>query len=193
MTQRQLIGAALFAATAIWAQDAPSGGRELPTGTPIHIRMIDSVDSQKNREGDEFRASLEEPVQLGEDIVMPKGSMARVRLVADKSSGKLTGRAELMLRLEEVSVNGVPVTINSSAVSEYSKSQGKNTAEKAVGVGAVGAIIGALAGGAKGAAIGAAAGAGAGAGSNVFTKGQRVRVPSETILTFSTEGSIRLP
>jgi len=170
-----------------------SAVRELPSGTEIHVRLIDSVDSERNREGEEFRASLEEPVMLGNDTVIPKGADAKVRLVADKSSGKLTGRAELTLRLDEVSLDGKPVTINSSAVSEYSHSQGASTAKKAAAVGAVGAIIGAIAGGGKGAAIGAGVGAGAGAGSGVFMKGQRVKVPSETVLTFTTEGAVRLP
>jgi hypothetical protein len=177
----------------------PQGGggrereRELPSGTEISVRIIDSVDSEKNREGDEFRASLEDPIMIGNDVVVPRGADARVRLVADKSSGKLTGRAELTLRLEEIRVDGKPVPINSSAVNEYSKSQGASTAKKAVAVGAIGAVIGALAGGGKGAAIGAGAGAAAGAGSGVFMKGPRVKVPSETILSFTTEGSIRLP
>lgn len=170
-----------------------ASGRELPTGTQIRVRLIDSIDSRTNREGDRFRASLEEPVRLGGDVVIPKGADALVRLIADQSSGKLTGRAELTLRLDEITVNGKRMVINSSAVSEYSKSQGKNTGEKAAAVGAFGAIIGALAGGGKGAAIGAVTGAGAGAGSGVFMKGQRVRVPSETILTFQTEGSLKVP
>ena len=48
----------------------------------------------------------------------------------------------------------------------------------------VGAVIGAIAGGGKGAAIGAGSGATLGTLGEVFTSGQRVRVPSETRLTF---------
>jgi hypothetical protein len=48
----------------------------------------------------------------------------------------------------------------------------------------LGAIIGGIAGGGKGAAIGAAAGGGAGAGVQILTKGQQVKVPSETLLEF---------
>ncbi len=57
---------------------------------------------------------------------------------------------------------------------------------------AVGAIIGAIAGGGKGAAIGAGAGAAAGAGSQVFMKGQRVQIPSETFLTFTTASAVKV-
>ena len=59
------------------------------------------------------------------------------------------------------------------------------------GTAAVGAIIGAIAGGGKGAAIGAGAGAAAGAGAQVVTKGQRVRIPSETRLTFVLDNAVR--
>jgi hypothetical protein len=56
----------------------------------------------------------------------------------------------------------------------------------------VGAIIGAIAGGGKGAAIGAAAGGAAGAGAEIVTKGQRVKIPSETRLTFVIDNPVRI-
>ena len=34
--------------------------RELPSGSQISVRLIDPVDSDRNKEGDEFRASLED-------------------------------------------------------------------------------------------------------------------------------------
>src|SRR5205807_6544677 len=103
-------------------------------------------------------------------------------LTMEKDSGKLTGKTELTVQLVSVVVNGKSVPIESSGVSEYSGSRGVRTAKTAGAVGAVGAIIGAIAGGGKGAAIGAGAGAAAGAGSQVFMKGQRVKIPSETVL-----------
>jgi hypothetical protein len=62
-----------------------------------------------------------------------------------------------------------------------------------IGGGAVlGTIIGAIAGGKKGAAIGAAAGAGAGAGAQVLTRGKRVNVPAESLVTFRLEKSLQM-
>ena len=83
--------------------------------------------------------------------------------------------------------------VNSTSVTEGSRSRGERTAKGAAAAGAVGAIIGAIAGGGKGTAIGAGAGAAAGAGSQVFMKGQRVRIPLETVLTFTTQMPIQLP
>ena len=167
--------------------------RELPSGTQISVRLIEPVDSERNREGDEFRASLEDPITLGNDVVVQKGVDARIRLVNEQESGKLSGRAGLTVQLVSLFVEGRVIQINSSDVSEYSGSRGARTAKSAAAVGAVGAIIGAIAGGGKGAAIGAGAGAAAGAGAQTVMKGQQVRIPSETVLTFTTQKSVQLP
>lgn len=167
--------------------------RELPSGSEISVRLIDSVDSDKNNRGDEFRASLEDPITLGNDVVVPKGADARLRLVAEQESGKLTGKAGLTLQLVSITLDGNTIPVDSSDVSEYSGSRGARTAKSAAAVGALGAIIGAIAGGGQGAAIGAGAGAAAGAGAQTVMKGQHVRIPSETILTFTTQKSVQLP
>src|SRR5579884_3014311 len=166
--------------------------RTLPAGSEISVRLIDAVDSEKDNPGAEFRASLEDPIVIDGQTVAPKGADARVRLTEEKESGKFTGKAELTMQLVSVMVNGKSVPIQTSSVTEYSKSQTGSTAKKAAAVGAVGAIIGAIAGGGKGAAIGAGAGAAAGVGSGVFMKGQRVKIPSETVLTFTTQEPVRL-
>jgi hypothetical protein len=170
-----------------------SGVRDVPTGTQISVRLIDTIDSEKDKAGDEFRATLEDPLTIGGDVVVKKGADARIRLTEDKNSGKFTGKAELTVQLLSIVVNGKTVPISSTSVTEKSKSQTTNTVEKAAIVGAVGALIGGLAGGGKGAGIGAGAGAAAGAGSGVFMKGQHVKIPTETVLTFTTETTVRLP
>jgi hypothetical protein len=156
---------------------APRESVELPAGTNLVVRMIDGVDSEVNRVGQTF---------------IPRGADVVVKLVAAKESGKLTGRAELTLDLMSVKVDGRMVDINTQSVSRESDSRGQRTAKVAGGAAAVGAVIGAIAGGGKGAVIGAGAGGAAGAGAEEVTKGQRVKVPSETRLTFVLDTSIRI-
>jgi hypothetical protein len=165
--------------------------RELAQGTEIVVRLIDEIDSEKSKEGDEFRASLDEPLMLSEQVIAPKGADAKVKLVTEKESGKLTGKAELTVALVSVTVDGKAVPVETSSVSQASGSRGARTAKTAAATGVVGAVIGAIAGGGRGAAIGAGAGAAAGAGSQVFMKGQRVRIPSETLLNFTTASPVR--
>src|SRR5260221_3720969 len=151
----------------------------LPAGTNLVVRMIDAVDSETTHVGQTFAGSLDQPVMLNGDTVIPRGADVTVKLVDSKESGKLTGKAELTLDLVSVRVSGKMVDINTQSVQRESDSRGARTAKVAGGTAAVGAIIGAIAGGGKGAAIGAGAGAAAGAGAEGVTKGPRVKKPSE--------------
>ena len=172
---------------------ADSGmGVTLPAGTNFVVRLIDAVDSETNRVGQTFAASMDEPVIVDGNQVISRGSDVVVKLVDDKESGKLTGSTVLTLDLVSVKVNGKVVDVNTQAVSRASAGRGGRTAKMATGGAALGAIIGAIAGGGKGAAIGAGAGAGAGAAGQVITKGQKVHIPSETRLTFTLDTPVRI-
>jgi hypothetical protein len=172
---------------------AEYGGATLASGTVLTIRMVDSVDSERDRVGQTFRASLDEPVvDSGGNTLIPRGSDVVVKLVDDQQSGKLAGRTILTLDLVSVRINGRDVEIDTQSITEQSGSRTARSGKVIGGTAALGAIIGAIAGGGKGAAIGAGAGAGAGTVAEVATKGQRVRIPSETRLTFTLQQAVRL-
>jgi hypothetical protein len=171
---------------------APRASVELPAGTNLVVRMIDGVDSEVNRVGQTFAASMDQPVTMGGETIIPRGADVVVKLVDAKESGKLTGTAMLTLDLMSVKVDGRMVDINTQSVSRESDSRGQRTAKVAGGGAVLGAIIGGIAGGGKGAVIGAGAGGATGAGVEEVTKGQRVKVPSETRLTFVLDTSIRI-
>jgi hypothetical protein len=173
-------------------RETASGSIGLQAGTHLVIRMIDGVDSERNTVGQTFAASMDEPVMINGDTVIPRGADVVVKLVDAAESGKFTGRTILTLDLVSVRVNGHMVDINTETVKEESSSRGARTAKVAGGTAALGTIIGAVAGGGKGAAIGLASGAALGAGVEILTKGQRVRIPSETRLTFTLENDVRL-
>jgi len=163
---------------------------EIPAGTTLAVRMIDSIDSEVNRAGETFHASLDAPIMVDGEEIVPSGVDVSVRLVEAKSAGRMAGRSELELELSWIEFQGRRYTVDSSTYEQVGASRGKNTAAK-VGTGAaIGAVIGAIAGGGKGAAIGATVGAGAGAGAQVFTKGQQIRVPSETRIDFQLQQPI---
>jgi hypothetical protein len=167
-------------------------GVTVPPDTEVTIRMIDSVNSQTARLGENFRASIDEPIFVNGQQVMGRGADVLVKLVEDKQSGKIEGRTVLTLALVSIRVNGQDIPVTSSDVRTESSSRGARTAGVVGGGTALGAIVGALAGGGKGAAIGAASGATLGAGAEVLTKGQTVKIPSETRLTFRLQSPIQL-
>jgi len=174
-------------------RNAPPTYVSIPAGTCISIRTVDSIDSTKNHVGDRFEATLEEPIFVNDTLVVPKGSAVYGRLAESKESGKFTGRSELKLELTEIVVNGVTIPIVSGEYELTGKSRGASTAKRTVGGAAVGSIIGAIAGGGKGAAIGAGAGAGVGAASEIITKGDQVKIPSETLLEFTLAQDVSIP
>jgi len=166
------------------ANSYAGGDVSVPAGQSILVRMIDGVDSSKNHVGDLFHASLETDLNVNGVLVARKGSDVYGRLASSDKGGTFSGKSELQLELTRLVIDGRDYPVVSSDYNVQGKSQGSSAAKKVGGGAVAGAIIGAIAGGGKGAAIGAAAGGGAGAGVQILTKGDRVKVPSETLLEF---------
>ncbi|MHB8487218.1 MAG: BON domain-containing protein [Candidatus Acidiferrales bacterium] len=155
-----------------------------PPGTTVEVQTVDPVDTATNHVGDEFQATLAQPLTSAGVVVVPAGTNIYMRLTQASTSGQYKGRNELQLQLVRLEFNGRQYTVVSDPYTEAGKSRGKNTAEKVGGGAAIGAIIGAIAGGGKGAAIGAGVG---GAGGGVYqgvSKVKPLRIPSETRLDF---------
>lgn len=170
----------------------PAGSVTVPAGTRLRVRMIDGVDSDRNRIGDRFAASLDEDLVVDDVVAARKGTDVYGRLAEAKEAGRLAGKSELRLELTDILINGVAHPIVTGEYQATGDSRTKDTARKAGGGAALGAIIGAIAGGGKGAAIGAGVGAGAGTAVQVMTHGEQVRVPSETLLEFRLEQPLTL-
>ncbi len=159
----------------------------VPANTVITIRTIDNIDSKTNHAGEVFKASLDAPIVVDNKVIVPSGADAYVKLASASSAGHITGRSELGLELTSIVFQGKTYNVVSSDVKQAGASRGKRSAETIGGGAALGALIGAVAGGGKGAAIGAAVGGGAGTGVQVLTKGQQVKIPSETRLDFTLQ------
>ena len=173
-----------MAPTAGVASSRSSAIVTIPAGQSLLVRMIDGVDSSKNHVGDVFHASLETDLNVSNSIVARKGTDVYGRLANAQEAGHVSGSAELQLELTRMVIDGKDYPIVSSDYSLRGKGRGSDTAKKVGGGAVAGAIIGAIAGGGRGAAIGAGVGSAAGAGVQVFTRGQQVKVPSETLLEF---------
>src|SRR5580765_7038679 len=153
-------------------------------GTPITIRLIDPIDSEKNQTGDTFHATLNVPLTSDGEEAVPAGVELVGHLVSVKSAGKFKGQSEVVMQIDSLSSAGKTYNIQTDQYTKKGSSRGKNTAEKVGAGAAIGGIIGAIAGGGKGAAIGAAAGAGVGGGVQAASKSEQIKLPSETVLNF---------
>ena len=159
-------------------------------GTQLTVRLVDTIDSEKNQTGDTFHATLNTPLTANGEEVVPSGVDVAGHLVEVKSAGKFAGQSAVALQLDSITFGGKTYNIQTDQYKKQGSSRGKNTAEKVGGGAAIGAIIGAIAGGGKGAAIGAAAGGGVGGGVQAATKGQQIKLPSETVLNFTLQAPV---
>ena len=164
----------------------------IPSGTILSVRMIDNIDSTRNHAGDEFAATLDAPVVIGERAIIPRNSDARVRLVQATSAGHMTGRSDLKVELVSVTAGGQTYQLQTSYHEQAGASRGTRTAETVGGGAVLGALIGAIAGRGRGAAIGSVAGAGTGTAVEAGTHGQPVKIPSETKLDFTLKSPVTI-
>src|SRR5580698_939771 len=171
------------------------GGKTItvPAGTRILIRMVDSIDSSKQKAGDRFTASLETNLQVDGVTVAPRGTTVYGRLVSAESAGRMKGSSELTLELTDIVIRGTAYPLLTSTYEVKGKGEGGNTAKKVIGGAGLGALIGGIAGGGKGAGIGALAGAGAGTAVAASKKGQQLSIPSESLLEFRLQQPAPLP
>jgi hypothetical protein len=157
----------------------------VPEGSRVVVRLVNTLSTNRNRPGDTFEATLEEPLHVDGWLVAPKGSRVEGRVLESTPAGRVKGVAELSFDLVQLTTaDGRQVDIRTAPFGQAADASHGDDMKK-VGWGAgIGAIIGAIAGGGKGAAIGAGAGAGAGAGTVLATRGKTAVVPTETRLTF---------
>lgn len=166
---------------------------EIPSGRVLRVRMVDGIDSTNHKVGEVFRATLDEPVMVTGWEVIPRKTMVFIELVEARSAGKMAGQSELELALHSLETGGQEYRLSGDTYELIGKSRGKDTALK-VGVAAgIGTAIGAIAGGRKGAAIGAAVGGGSGVAIQAATRGQQVKVPTETQLEFRLKAPFTVP
>jgi len=184
----------LFTVLAIPAMVSAQTRRvDVPAGTRLLVRMIDSVDSQRQQVGFRFTASLETNLQIDDVVVAPRGSTVHGRLANARAAGRASGGANLTLELTDIVIDGTAFPILTDTYDVRSQGQGERTAGRIVGGTGLGALIGGIAGGGRAAAIGAAAGAATGTTLSAASSGRQVAVASESLLEFRLAQPTSLP
>ncbi|HXE08954.1 MAG TPA: BON domain-containing protein [Acidobacteriaceae bacterium] len=156
----------------------------LPAGTPIPIRITQTLDSATTQTGDKFTGTIASDIIVDGMVVLPQGAPVTGHVDEAKDAAHFKGSSLLTISLTSISHRGERIECSTEQYSREGAGRGKNTAEKTGGGAAVGAILGGILGGGKGAAIGAATGGGVGAGVNGVTRGQQVQIPSESVVRF---------
>jgi hypothetical protein len=167
----------------------------LPAGTIVIIRLVDQLSSDKNRSGDEFTATLDQPLIAQGWVVARRGQTVIGLVDVAEKSNRNRKASQLGVTLAELMmVDGSQVPVQTELI--QTSAGGPSKGNQAAGIGAttgIGAIIGAMAGGGKGAAIGAAVGAVTGSAVVLSTPGKPTELYPETRLTFRLQSPVTIP
>jgi len=180
----------------------------LPEGTRITLQLNNPLSTKLNSEGDTFTAVVTMPVYLGNQMVIPKGSVVNGSISRILRPGRFKGKAILNLLFQSISIPGrgqidIVATlvrvdaegnrgIHSEGRIEGESSTGGDIG-KVVAPGLAGAGIGTLAGGAKGAGIGAGVGAAIGLATVFTSRGKDIEVHRGSTLDILLDRALAIP
>jgi hypothetical protein len=156
----------------------------VPEGTAIAVVLDQALSTNGSHSGEEFAATLSEPIVIDGATIAPKDARVKGRVLEAVESGRLQTPAKISLTLSSVQIGGSWHDIETGQMTLQGKSHKTRDIEIIGGGSALGAIIGAVAGHGKGAAIGAAAGAGAGVAGAAATGKKDITLPAEARLSF---------
>jgi hypothetical protein len=167
-------------AAAAPAPPPPPKHYTVPAGTPLVVRLEQTVSAKNSSVGDSFSGVLAQSVVVDGVTVIRSGAPVTGVVTASKGQGRFKGSGDLAIAIKRVGDYAVSTT----AYEAVAKGKGKRTAGFIGGGGGGGALIGGLAGGGKGALIGGLLGAGAGTAGAALTGNKDITVPAESVVTF---------
>jgi hypothetical protein len=165
----------------------------IPAGTVIQVRTSDWLSSDRNKTGDEFIATLAQPIVVDGWVVMRRNQNIIGRVTDAKRAGRVKGVSRLQLDLSQLTlVDGQLLPVQTTLLNASAgTSNGRDAAAIGLTTG-TGAAIGAAAAGGTGAAIGAGAGFVASVAGVLLTRGKPTIIPPEDVLTFRLENPVTI-
>jgi hypothetical protein len=171
---------------------------QVASGTRLPLVLHNSVSTRWAHAGDPIYLETTFPILVDGHIVIPAGSYVSGEVTQAKRPGRIHGRGELQIRLDnlilpngyQVSFNATPTdagtggneTVNGEGTIKGDTSKGQD-AGTIIETTAAGAGLGGIAAGSReGAGIGAAAGAAAGLMAVLLTRGPEAELPRGTSL-----------
>lgn len=182
---------------------------EIPAGTRVRIKLLDSLSSRRNEKGDRFLAEVKNDVLVGGELAIPRGARIEGVVSRVKRAGRIKGKARMDLEFRELRLlNGPDIPIEGRVVSVVGRSdksvrretgtisaagtKGKDL--RSIGTSAgIGALIGILGGGTSGAKTGAAVGSIGGTVGVLATRGRDLDLRSETELVIRLVREVTIP
>ncbi len=90
-----------------------AGAAEIPAGAHVALQLVNTVDTRTAKVGDYVYLHTASPIAAGGHIVVPVGSYVQAVVSRAQRSGRVSGRAELAIRIETLTFpDGKEIRIN---------------------------------------------------------------------------------
>jgi len=180
----------------------------VPAGTKVPLTLKHAISTKSARVGDNVYLESSFPVTVEDRVVIPAGTYVQGVVSSVKRSGRIKGRAELLLHFTTmIFPNGYAVSLpgaleslpgaeNQKVKDEEGTIQAEGTKGRdvatAAGTTATGAVIGAAARGGKGALVGAGVGGATGILIGLLSRGDEVRLETGSGVEMVLQRSLEL-
>ncbi len=166
--------------------------RVVAAGTALPIVLKRGVTTKTAKPEDRVVAELAEDVVVDGDVLLPAGSEVSGHVVTALRSGRVKGKARLVVSFDQVRVDGKTFRIDATGFDVTAGSSKGKDAKIAGGAAAGGAVIGAIADGGEGALKGGLIGGALGGAAVLATRGQEVELPAGSRYAVELKKSLRL-
>jgi hypothetical protein len=165
----------------------------MPTGTAITVTLVDSIDTDVQKTGAEFRARLSQSIVVNGSTLFARGAGAKGILSKVVESGHLKTPAELNFSLTSLEdTGGRWVDVGTTMIVEKKDSHTKREVAMIGGGAIVGGIIGKVIDQKASTEIGVAAGAAAGTGLAAATGKRDIVHGAGSAIVFTSNRSVQV-
>jgi hypothetical protein len=166
--------------------------RVVAAGTALPIVLREGLTTKTAKPEDRVVAELAEDVVVDGDVLLPAGSEVSGHVVTALRSGRVKGKARLVVSFDQVRADGKTFRIDATGFDVTAGSSIGKDAKIAGGAAAGGAVIGAIADGGEGALKGGLIGGAVGGAAVLATRGQEVEIPAGSRYEIELRKSLRL-
>jgi hypothetical protein len=166
--------------------------RVVASGTALPLVLRETVSTKTAKPEDRVVAELAEDVVVDGDVLLPAGAEVLGSVVTAVRSGRVKGRARLVVAFDRVRIGGRTHHIDATGFDITAGSGKGKDAKIAGGAAAGGAVIGAIADGGSGAVKGGLIGGALGGAAVLATRGEDVELKAGSSYKIELTKSLRL-
>ncbi len=156
----------------------------IPAGTRLVIRLNQTLNPKKHKQGYKFTAKLESALVINGKTIIPAGTDVYGVVLQAKTSRRLSGKSSIKIGVTDIKVNGVMIPIRTTDLASVSAESAGKTGSQVVGAAAIGGLVDGSSGAKTGAKVGL--------GLALLSGGTQTEIPAGSLLEFGLTTPINI-